>query len=206
MSQPELLVVGGGLSGLCCALAAARDRNGTRRVRLFEAERCLAGEGGRAEADRAAETPLRAEGDGEDETSKEALRWLEEVLGEELQDSDESSTPVGVEVLRRLTSLVRSHPEVEVLTEALVTRLWSGGCGFERHGEELKAEGPVVLCCGGLLGHRGPGSLLARLRPDLLHLPVATLAGAAGAVLAPAVFALGAAVASGRVALHATAE
>ena len=30
-----------------------------------------------------AAVPRRAEGDGEDETSKEALRWLEEVLGEE---------------------------------------------------------------------------------------------------------------------------
>ncbi|CAK9013097.1 unnamed protein product [Durusdinium trenchii] len=48
--RAQILVIGGGLSGLVAALAA--EFSGTGAVQLFEAERSLSGAGGRAELHR----------------------------------------------------------------------------------------------------------------------------------------------------------
>merc|ERR1712061_822936 len=45
------------------------------------------------------------------------------------------------------------------------------GCEYEKAGESFKEYGPVILCSGGFGADFGSDSLLAKYRPDLLHLP-----------------------------------
>merc|ERR1719421_410193 len=45
------------------------------------------------------------------------------------------------------------------------------GCVYEKGGQEMKEMGPVILCSGGFGADFGGDSLLAKYRPDLLHLP-----------------------------------
>merc|ERR1719217_758837 len=45
------------------------------------------------------------------------------------------------------------------------------GCKYEKAGENFKEYGPVILCSGGFGADLGSDSLLAKYRPDLLHLP-----------------------------------
>merc|ERR1712003_158123 len=45
------------------------------------------------------------------------------------------------------------------------------GCVYEKAGVETKEYGPVILCSGGFGADFGSDSLLAKYRPDLLHLP-----------------------------------
>merc|ERR1712157_706710 len=45
------------------------------------------------------------------------------------------------------------------------------GCLWEKAGVETKEYGPVILCSGGFGADFGSDSLLAKYRPDLLHLP-----------------------------------
>jgi len=45
------------------------------------------------------------------------------------------------------------------------------GCVYEKAGENFKEYGPVILCSGGFGADFGADSLLAKFRPDLLHLP-----------------------------------
>merc|ERR1712100_681654 len=45
------------------------------------------------------------------------------------------------------------------------------GCVYEKGGVETKEYGPVILCSGGFGADFGSDSLLAKYRPDLLHLP-----------------------------------
>merc|ERR1740138_1707217 len=45
------------------------------------------------------------------------------------------------------------------------------GCVYEKAGVQSKAYGPVILCSGGFGADFGSDSLLAKYRPDLLHLP-----------------------------------
>merc|ERR1712025_971423 len=45
------------------------------------------------------------------------------------------------------------------------------GCVYEKGGVETKEYGPVILCSGGFGTDFGSDSLLAKYRPDLLHLP-----------------------------------
>eukprot|EP00419_Tripos_fusus_P054139 CAMPEP_0172810968 /NCGR_PEP_ID=MMETSP1075-20121228/9129_1 /TAXON_ID=2916 /ORGANISM="Ceratium fusus, Strain PA161109" /LENGTH=990 /DNA_ID=CAMNT_0013650353 /DNA_START=71 /DNA_END=3041 /DNA_ORIENTATION=+ len=71
----------------------------------------------------------------------------------------------------------RENCRCRFLTRARVTRLLmtsSGscrGCVYWKAGEEHMEYGPVVLCTGGFLGDFSDDSVLARHRPDLLHLP-----------------------------------
>merc|ERR1712178_388211 len=46
-----------------------------------------------------------------------------------------------------------------------------GGCVYEKGGVETKEYGPVILTSGGFGADFGNDSLLAKYRPDLLHLP-----------------------------------
>merc|ERR1711943_58710 len=45
------------------------------------------------------------------------------------------------------------------------------GCIYEKGGVSTKEYGPVILCSGGFGADFGSDSLLAKYRPDLLHLP-----------------------------------
>merc|ERR1719441_58366 len=45
------------------------------------------------------------------------------------------------------------------------------GCKYRKGGEVFKEFGPVVFCSGGYGADFGADSLLAKYRPDLLHLP-----------------------------------
>merc|ERR1711988_1427237 len=45
------------------------------------------------------------------------------------------------------------------------------GCEYEKAGASFKEYGPVILCSGGFGADFGSDSLLAKYRPDLLHLP-----------------------------------
>jgi flavocytochrome c len=45
------------------------------------------------------------------------------------------------------------------------------GCEYEKAGATFKEYGPVILCSGGFGADFGSDSLLAKYRPDLLHLP-----------------------------------
>merc|ERR1719238_1111016 len=45
------------------------------------------------------------------------------------------------------------------------------GALYEKGGEKLKEYGPVIFCSGGFGADFGSDSLLAKYRPDLLHLP-----------------------------------
>jgi len=45
------------------------------------------------------------------------------------------------------------------------------GCVYEKAGVSTKEYGPVILCSGGFGADFGNDSLLAKFRPDLLHLP-----------------------------------
>jgi len=66
-----------------------------------------------------------------------------------------------------------------LLNKARVTKLIMGdkkedviGCEYTtKDGEVVKAYGPVILCSGGFGADFGADSLLAKHRPDLLHLP-----------------------------------
>merc|ERR1712113_478543 len=60
--------------------------------------------------------------------------------------------------------------------KATVTKLLQAnggvvGCLWEKAGVETKEYGPVILCSGGFGADFGSDSLLAKYRPDLLHLP-----------------------------------
>merc|ERR1712196_620495 len=45
------------------------------------------------------------------------------------------------------------------------------GCEYRKGGTSFKEFGPVIFCSGGYGADFGADSLLAKYRPDLLHLP-----------------------------------
>merc|ERR1712013_124754 len=55
--------------------------------------------------------------------------------------------------------------------QLLTTKDGVVGCIYEKSGENIKEYGPVILCSGGFGADFGNDSLLAKYRPDLLHLP-----------------------------------
>merc|ERR1712159_831839 len=64
-----------------------------------------------------------------------------------------------------------------IITKAKATKLLMGpagacvGCVYERGGQEFQEHGPVIICTGGFGADFTQDSLLAKYRPDLLHLP-----------------------------------
>merc|ERR1712151_183186 len=62
------------------------------------------------------------------------------------------------------------------ITKACVNKLICNGpavvgCEYSKGGSSFKEYGPVILCSGGFGADFGSDSLLAKYRPDLLHLP-----------------------------------
>merc|ERR1719159_1366875 len=64
-----------------------------------------------------------------------------------------------------------------IVTKAHVTDLLTSpqgncvGIEYEKGGEKFQEHGPVILCSGGFGADFTTDSLLAKYRPDLLHLP-----------------------------------
>lgn len=171
----DVLVVGGGVSGLLSALFSAQRGADSSRVLLFEAEGSLCGAGGRAPLHRLAACERFVEDPG--------------AVLKELHVESAGTSPV--EVLRALTEAV-TKSKIEVYTNCAITRLlYSDGqcCGCvyrDRTNEEIRVQGKVILCCGGFLSDVDPcSSLLAGHRPDLLHwpLPLGLGSGGCGALL-----------------------
>merc|ERR1719230_1420766 len=45
------------------------------------------------------------------------------------------------------------------------------GCIYEKAGQNITENGPVIICTGGFGADFTPQSLLGKYRPDLMHLP-----------------------------------
>ena len=67
--------------------------------------------------------------------------------------------------------------KARIISKARVTRLHKGasgqviGCDYEKDGATHRADGPVIIATGGFAADFDPDSLLAKIRPDLMHLP-----------------------------------
>ncbi|CAK9005164.1 unnamed protein product [Durusdinium trenchii] len=160
----DILVIGGGLSGLVAALAA--EFSGTGAVQLFEAERSLSGAGGRAELHRSVAS-ARSEED------PETLQRLSQ-LGVIIEETGKSTA---VEILKSLTLAVQRSSKIQVRTSSPVIRLLHAGgscygCVSSTPKGEISVKGKVILCCGGFLADAKPRSILGMYRSDLLHWPI----------------------------------
>ena len=78
---------------------------------------------------------------------------------------------------------ISERSDLARINEAKVLQLTKNGvvCGvrYEKRGKEFSEEGPVILATGGFGADFTNDSLLAKYRPDLLHLPVKVWHGAA---------------------------
>eukprot|EP00440_Ansanella_granifera_P039953 gb/GFBE01043333.1/.p1 GENE.gb/GFBE01043333.1/~~gb/GFBE01043333.1/.p1 ORF type:complete len:508 (+),score=80.95 gb/GFBE01043333.1/:1-1524(+) len=90
----------------------------------------------------------------------------------------------GMAITYALIQMVEKVAEVSdrarIITKADVSRLLFRqgnvvGCEYQKAGRTSKEYGPVVLCAGGFGADFGADSLLARHRPDLLHLPTVSV-------------------------------
>jgi len=92
----------------------------------------------------------------------------------------ETSSLLGRALHRALEKAARESGRVRIVTGAHVTQLLTDcegsccGCAYLHGGLETNERGPVVLCSGGFTANHAQSSLLARHRPDLLHLPVSS--------------------------------
>merc|ERR1719217_377088 len=89
------------------------------------------------------------------------------------QTSDRAKIVNKAKVIKLITNDAPASGVFELLEETL--HLTNGshvvGCVYEKGGEQFKEHGPVILCSGGFGADFGNDSLLAKFRPDLLHLP-----------------------------------
>eukprot|EP00397_Hematodinium_sp_SG-2012_P020477 GEMP01021099.1.p2 GENE.GEMP01021099.1~~GEMP01021099.1.p2 ORF type:complete len:520 (+),score=136.57 GEMP01021099.1:24-1562(+) len=79
-------------------------------------------------------------------------------------------------LMQRFEKLVEQSDRAKLLNKARVTKLLTNGkavigCEYEKAGVAYKEFGPVILASGGFGADFGSDSLLAKYRPDLLHLP-----------------------------------
>merc|ERR1719453_1161786 len=87
----------------------------------------------------------------------------------------------GMTITYALIQMVEKISEMtdkaRIITKARATKLLQGSAGevtgliYEKGGEEFTEVGPVILCSGGFGADFSNDSLLAKYRPDLLHLP-----------------------------------
>lgn len=179
----QVIVVGGGLAGLTASIAALEA--GAARLLLLESESQLAGAGGRAEVSRVLADDVEDDCNRSDDES-EAFQWLLDKLDvsnpKSIAADGTEHAPIGVCFLRRLAEILETSygSRLRILTSTTVTELLISsdgsccGCGFVERGKGAsKAYGSVLLCCGGFAGDVSPASILATLRPDLLHIPFA---------------------------------
>lgn len=81
-------------------------------------------------------------------------------------------------LMEKFDDISKKSPELaQVVTLARVTRLVTDGTGavvgveFEKNGVLYQETGPVIISTGGFAADFSKDSLLAKYRPDLLHLP-----------------------------------
>jgi flavocytochrome c len=79
-------------------------------------------------------------------------------------------------LMQRFEKIAETSDRAKIINKARVFKLICNnacvvGCEYEKAGETLKAFGPVILCSGGFGADFSNDSLLAKYRPDLLHLP-----------------------------------
>merc|ERR1712182_88722 len=78
--------------------------------------------------------------------------------------------------MQTFEKIAETSDRAKIINKAKVTKLICAGggvvgCLYEKGGVETKEYGPVILCSGGFGADFGQDSLLAKYRPDLLHLP-----------------------------------
>jgi len=79
-------------------------------------------------------------------------------------------------LMQAYEQLVEKTDRARLVNKAEVTKLVMNGknvvgCTYKKGGEESNEFGPVILCSGGFGADFGSDSLLAKHRPDLMHLP-----------------------------------
>merc|ERR1711879_835429 len=79
-------------------------------------------------------------------------------------------------LMQAFGKLAEKSERARIINKARVTNLISlnggvVGCEYEKAGVTTKEYGPVILCSGGFGADFSSDSLLAKHRPDLLHLP-----------------------------------
>merc|ERR1712187_445161 len=77
---------------------------------------------------------------------------------------------------QRFEKIAETSTKAKIINKARVYTLICSkggvvGCEYEKAGACFKEYGPVILCSGGFGADFGNDSLLAKYRPDLLHLP-----------------------------------
>merc|ERR1711988_1416655 len=79
-------------------------------------------------------------------------------------------------LMQAFEKIAETSEKARIINKATVTKLLQAnggvvGCLWEKAGIETKEYGPVILTSGGFGADFGNDSLLAKYRPDLLHLP-----------------------------------
>merc|ERR1719359_546173 len=79
-------------------------------------------------------------------------------------------------LIQMVEKIAENTDKARIITKANVKSLHLQGgtcigCTFEKAGQTFKEFGPVIFCSGGFGADFGSDSLLAKYRPDLLHLP-----------------------------------
>merc|ERR1712050_826466 len=79
-------------------------------------------------------------------------------------------------LMQRFEKIAETSEKAKIINKARVYTLICNnggvvGCEYEKAGTCFKEFGPVILCSGGFGADFGSDSLLAKYRPDLLHLP-----------------------------------
>merc|ERR1712050_563405 len=79
-------------------------------------------------------------------------------------------------LMQRFEKIAETSDKAKIINKARVYTLICNnggvvGCEYEKAGTCYKEYGPVIICSGGFGADFGSDSLLAKYRPDLLHLP-----------------------------------
>merc|ERR1711937_491394 len=80
-------------------------------------------------------------------------------------------------LIQMVEKVAETSDVARIVTKARVTKLLQNpsgdcvGCAYERGGVEFQEHGPVILATGGFGADFTVDSLLAKHRPDLMHLP-----------------------------------
>merc|ERR1712048_1235607 len=81
---------------------------------------------------------------------------------------------MGIQMVEKVSETTDT---ARIITKAKATKLLQNSDGnvvglvYEKGGLTFQEHGPVILCTGGFGADFTSGSLLAKYRPDLLHLP-----------------------------------
>merc|ERR1711907_59208 len=79
-------------------------------------------------------------------------------------------------LMQAFEKVAETSEKARIINKACVYELLTSnggvvGCIYEKAGVSTKEYGPVILCSGGFGADFGSDSLLAKYRPDLMHLP-----------------------------------